>query len=118
FNYTMKSGTNQYHGSAYNYLVNEAMNAGLPFTDAGTTNSLKNGEHIRNRRRRFDYGATVGGPIAIPSIYNGKDKSFFFFNFERYQETQGFTPLLTVPTEDYRAGKFGAACLCLPFPPF
>src|SRR5437764_429679 len=65
FNFTMKSGTNQLHGSAYDYLVNEAFNAGLPFTDASTTNSLKAGQHIRNAQRRNDYGFTIGGPIRI-----------------------------------------------------
>ena len=62
-NYTMKSGTNQFHGSAYDYFVNEALNAGLPFTDAGTQNPAKAGQHIRNAVRRNDYGFTVGGPI-------------------------------------------------------
>src|SRR6185369_17310812 len=41
FNFTMKSGTNQYHGTGYTYLVNEVLNAGTPNTNAGTTNSLK-----------------------------------------------------------------------------
>ena len=41
FNYTMKSGTNQLHGSGYDYFVNEALNAGLPFTDTGTTNAAQ-----------------------------------------------------------------------------
>jgi len=83
FNYTMKSGTNQLHGSAYDYFVNEAFNAGLPFTDAGfTATPLKAGQHVRNPIRQNDYGFTLGGPIFIPKIYNGHDKSFFFFNFE------------------------------------
>jgi len=106
FNYTMKSGTNQFHGSGYEYFVNEAFNAGLPLTNAGTTNALKNGQQIRNRLRRNDFGATIGGPIDIPKIYNGHDKTFFFFNFERFVETKGFTNLLTVPTAAYRAGDF------------
>jgi hypothetical protein len=78
FNYTMKSGTNQLHGSAFDYMVNEALNAGTPFTDAGLTNSQKAGQHIRNSQRRNDYGFTLGGPIAIPKVYNGHDKTFFF----------------------------------------
>src|SRR5215475_13877731 len=52
FNFTMKSGTNQLHGSAYDYLVNEAFNAGLPWTDAGTQTPLKAGQHLRNPVRR------------------------------------------------------------------
>ena len=76
FNFTMKSGTNQYHGSGYEYFVNEAFNAGLPFTDAGITNALKNGQHIRNAVRRNDFGFTIGGPIDIPKVYDGHDKIF------------------------------------------
>src|SRR4029077_4577290 len=56
FNYTMKSGTNQLHASAYDYFVNEAFNAGEPFTDAGTgpgtTNYGKVGQHVRNPIRQ------------------------------------------------------------------
>ena len=55
FNYTMKSGTNQMHGSVYNYFVNEGLNAGLPFTDAATVNARKAGQHIRNSLRQNDY---------------------------------------------------------------
>jgi len=116
FNYTMKSGTNQLHGSAYTYWVNEALNAGLPFTNAGLTNSEKDGQHIRNPDRKYDFGGTLGGPIDIPKVYNGKDKSFFFFNFERYQETQSFTQTETAPTAAYRNGNFAAAEQ--PFGPF
>src|SRR6185369_3113851 len=56
FNYTIKSGTNQLHGSGYDYFVNEALNAGAPFTDAGTTNPHKLGQHVRNPVRQNDYG--------------------------------------------------------------
>ena len=63
FNYTMKSGTNPFHGSGYDYFVNEVFNAGTPFTNAGVTNSQRNGEHIRNAQRRNDYGFTFGGPV-------------------------------------------------------
>ena len=110
FNYTMKSGTNQLHGSGYDYFVNEALNAGLPFTDAGTLSTLKAGQHIRNVRRRNDFGATIGGPIRIPKVYNGANKSFFFFNFEQYREAQNiFNGIETVPTQAYRTGDFGTA---------
>ena len=112
FNYTMKSGTNKFHGSGYDYFVNEALNAGLPFTDAGATNSLKEGEHIRNRVRRNDYGFTFGGPIWIPKLYDGKNKSFFFFNFEQFrQDNVTGSGLATVPTLAYRNGDFSTA-LC------
>ena len=112
FNFTMKSGTNQFHGSAYDYFDNEALNAGTPFTDAGTTNSLKTGQHIRNVVRRNDYGFTLGGPVWIPKIYNGRDKTFFFFNFEQFREGQVVrTGISTVPTTAYRSGDFSGAQL-------
>ena len=57
FNATMKSGTNQYHGSAYEYFVNEALNAGTPFTNDGS------GHLLRPRQRSNDYGFTIGGPV-------------------------------------------------------
>ena len=110
FNFTMKSGTNQYHGSAYDYLVNEAFNAGLPFTDAGTQTPLKAGHHIRNAQRRNDYGFTLGGPISIPKVYNGQNRSFFFFNFEQYRENRNvLNGIATVPTQAYRNGNFSTS---------
>src|SRR5579871_1347201 len=93
FNLTMKGGTNQFHGSAYDYFGNEALNAGVPFTNDG------NGHLLRPRVRRNDYGFTLGGPVWIPRIYNGHDKTFFFFNFEQFRESQvNATTVATVAT--------------------
>jgi len=110
FNYTMKSGTNQLHGSAYDYFVNEALSAGLPFTDRGVTNSLKEGQHIRNPLRQNDYGFTFGGPITIPKLYHGHDRTFFFFSFEQFrQSVYSNTTIGVVPTAAQRQGNFSAA---------
>src|ERR1041385_8786307 len=79
-NYTMKSGTNQFHGSAYDYFVNEALNAGSPFTGDGK------GHLLRPRQRRNDYGFSIGGPVFITKVYNGHDRTFFFFNWEQFRE--------------------------------
>src|ERR1700736_817454 len=103
FNVTMKSGTNQFHGSAYDYFVNEVLNAGMPFTNTGT------GSLIRPAQRRNDYGFTLGGPVWIPKVYDGHDKTFFFFNFEQFRETQQISQPTTVPIPDYRNGNFAAA---------
>ena len=112
FNYTMKSGTNQYHGSGYDYFVNEALNAGTPFTNAGLTNSLKDGQLIRNRIRRNDYGATFGGPVRIPKLYDGRNKTFFFVNFEQFRQSNlNGTTTDSVPTPAYEQGNFQTA-LC------
>jgi hypothetical protein len=110
FNYTMKSGTNQIHGSGFDYFVNEALNAGLPFTDRASTNAAKAGQHIRNPLRQNDYGFTLGGPIDIPKIYNGHDKSFFFFSFEQFRQSANITNTFgVVPSAAYRSGDFSAA---------
>jgi hypothetical protein len=63
FNITMRSGTNQFHGSGYEYFANEALNAYGSFT------------HTRGLFRRNDYGFTVGGPVWIPKVYDGRNKS-------------------------------------------
>ncbi len=113
-NMTMKSGTNQYHGSGYDYFVNEDLNAGNPFSHTADGQPGK----YRPRNRRNDFGGTLGGPVYIPKIYDGHDKTFFFFNYEQYLETTqyGFTD--TVPTVDYLKGDFskispnGTCSLC------
>jgi hypothetical protein len=103
FNISMKSGTNQFHGTGFEYFVNEALNAGLPFS------YTPEGGKYRPTSRRNDWGGTFGGPVLLPKIYNGKDKTFFFFSYERYKEDQALTfPLDTMPTLKYRAGDFSA----------
>lgn len=115
FNYTMKSGTNKFHGSGFDYIVNEAFNGGLPFTDRCVQDgrfctSLDTRQHVRNRVRRADYGFTVGGPVLIPKVYDGSNKTFFFLNFEQYRTVNATSNgLLTVPTTGYRNGDFSNA---------
>ncbi len=117
FNYTMKSGTNSYHGSAYDYIANEGLNAGLPFTDRCVNDgayctSTDTRQQVRNRLRRIDYGFTFGGPIAIPKLFDGRNRSFFFVNFEQFRQNNSTaTSLINVPTTAYRNGDFSAA-LC------
>jgi hypothetical protein len=109
-NMTMRSGTNQYHGTGYDYFVNEDLNAGYPFSVSGGPGSVSGGSggKYRPRNRRNDFGGTLGGPVVIPKIYNGRNKTFFFFNYEQFLETTqyGFTD--TVPTSAYRNGDFSA----------
>ncbi|HLI84258.1 MAG TPA: carboxypeptidase-like regulatory domain-containing protein [Bryobacteraceae bacterium] len=103
-NMVMKSGTNQFHGSAYYYLQNEDLNAGNPFTNDG------NGHLLRPELRRNDYGLTLGGPVWIPKVYNGHDKTFFFFGWEQFLQNQtNLEPVQTVPTAAYRNGDFSSA---------
>jgi hypothetical protein len=111
FNVTMKSGTNDYHGSGYDYFVNEVLNAGVPFSYANPNPKGPNAGLYRPAARRNDYGFNVGGPVSIPKVYNGKDRSFFFFNFEQFRETQQVPFVDTVPTAAYRGGNFAGALL-------
>jgi hypothetical protein len=98
FNVTMRSGTNQFHGSGYDYFANEALNAYGSLT------------HTRGKFRRNDYGVTLGGPVWIPKVYDGRNKSFFFFSWEDLpQSTLNNTTFNTVPTQAYRDGDFSAA---------
>jgi hypothetical protein len=110
-NYTMKSGTNRLHGSGFEYLVNTDLNAGLPFTVSPTNPN----ENIRNPIHQSDYGGTIGGPIVIPKVYNGHDKTFFFFSFEQFRQTNFTTSGESqVPTLAERSGNFSGDLV----PPF
>ncbi|MES1257186.1 MAG: carboxypeptidase-like regulatory domain-containing protein, partial [Acidobacteriota bacterium] len=103
FNFTSRSGTNQLHGSAYMYGFNEVLNAGIPFTDNGR------GEHIRPARKVYDGGFSVGGPVVLPKIYNGRNRTFFFWNWEKYQDRNRATfGVTTVPTDALRGGDFSS----------
>jgi hypothetical protein len=103
FNVTMKSGTNEFHGTAYEYFVNEAFNAGNPFVTGDPAGNP------RPRARRNDYGFTLGGPVWLPK-YDGRNKTFFFVSFEQYRETTVVNnQKQTVPTAAYRNGDFSTA---------
>jgi hypothetical protein len=69
-----RSGTNTWHGSAFDYLRNDVFDANNWFNDASNIG--------KTPERQNDFGATFGGPISIPGLYNGKDRSFFFFSYE------------------------------------
>src|SRR5262252_9534128 len=99
-NMTMKSGTNQFHGTGYDYFVNEDLNAGNPFSIVASGEPGK----YRPRNRRNDFG----GPIVIPKLYNGRNRTFFFWNYEQFLETTqyGFTD--TVPVPAFLKGDFSA----------
>ncbi len=97
FNITMKSGSNAIRGSAYEYLVNEALNADRAF------------RNDRPRSRRHNYGFNLGGPIYIPRLYDGRDRTFFYFNFEQNRTQSLMNTYQTVPTLAFRDGDFSAA---------
>jgi hypothetical protein len=104
FNFTARSGTNAFHGTAYDYFAHEKLYAARPFTGSGST------KNQRPQLRRHNLGANLGGPIVLPKLYNGRNRSFFFFNYEMYRDVStNFIGLATVPTEAYRNGDFSAA---------
>ncbi|MCZ2152207.1 MAG: TonB-dependent receptor [Bryobacterales bacterium] len=70
--FTMKSGTNQLHGSAFEFLANDHLDARSFFS---TTKAP---------RKQNEWGFTAGGPVLIPKIYNGKDRTFWFFSLDQY----------------------------------
>jgi outer membrane receptor protein involved in Fe transport len=97
---TTKSGTNQLRGSAYEYLRNQVLDARNFFAP------VVDGEKQRAPLRYNVFGATVGGPVILPKIYNGRDKAFFYFAYEGSRRRDGFTDQFGVPTTEQRAGDF------------
>lgn len=97
---TTKSGTNSLHGSLFETARNNAVGIAKARQDPS---NLVAPHYVRN-----EFGASVGGPIRIPKLYNGKDKSFFFFAYERYSLRQGTSTLTDVPTDAERNGDFSA----------
>ncbi|HET8548276.1 MAG TPA: carboxypeptidase regulatory-like domain-containing protein [Bryobacteraceae bacterium] len=99
-NFNVKSGTNELHGSAFYYNQNEALR-GKNYSETSTGKK-------KSPFRLNNYGYAVGGPVYIPKVYNGKNKAFWFTNFERttYSQFQisGFNT--TLPTQDFKQGNF------------
>jgi hypothetical protein len=106
FNYTSKSGTNKLHGTAFNYLENEDLDAGQPF------NYTSSGNKYLPVQRQLDFGFSLGGPVIIPHLYNGRQKTFFFFAYEEYHNKQTLNNgTITVPTTAYRNGDLSSLLL-------
>ncbi|MBL8212676.1 MAG: carboxypeptidase regulatory-like domain-containing protein [Bryobacterales bacterium] len=93
-----RSGTNQLHGSAYDYLRNDKLNA----------NSWANNRNnvARGRQRRNDYGFSLSGPVYLPKLYDGRNKTFFFFNWDESNDHGVSTPTANVPTALQKTGDF------------
>jgi outer membrane receptor protein involved in Fe transport len=78
-----KSGTNEWHGSAFDFIRNDAFNANTFFNKSNPGNLLP-----RDVLKRNQYGATFGGPITIPHVVHGKDRFFFFVGYQGQKQTQ------------------------------
>ena len=99
---TVKSGTNELHGSAYDFFRNNALDAN------SWVNNLTG--QPRNVDTQNDFGGTIGGPVFIPKVYNGKNKTFFFFAYEGFRLRNGGTGIDSFPNEAFRSGDFSALC--------
>jgi Carboxypeptidase regulatory-like domain/TonB dependent receptor len=95
---TTKSGTNAIHGS----LFETARNNYFGIAKARQNPANYAAPHLV----RNEFGASVGGPIYVPKVYNGKNKTFFFFAYERFSLRQASNELVTVPTAAMRQGDF------------
>jgi hypothetical protein len=96
--FATKSGTNQFHGSAFEYLRNSALDAnGFNANAAGLG---------KPHFQRNQFGYSMGGPVLLPGIYEGRDRTFFFTTFERLLQSKAGSFLGTVPTALERQGDF------------
>jgi hypothetical protein len=105
---TLKGGTNHYHGSVWEYYQDAAINARAYTATQASLVSAANPTGSVPKNVFNEYGANFGGPVFIPKIFEGKDKLFFFDNFERITRRQLATPLETVPTSAMLNGDFSA----------
>jgi hypothetical protein len=83
--FATRSGTNEYHGSLYEYNRNPYYNANYWFQNRDVPADPRTGKAPNQRVILNQYGARVGGPISIPGLLNGKNKAFFFVNYEEYR---------------------------------
>jgi hypothetical protein len=93
-----KSGTNQLHGSVFEFIRNSAVDARGFFNKRGTAFPSF---------RLHQFGASLGGPIVLPKIYNGRNRTFFFVDYEGFRNTTQSFILGNVPTMRMRNGDFG-----------
>lgn len=94
-NVSMKSGTNDFHGTGYYFGRNPNLNA--------MTNRVSRGKSVV---KNHIWGGTVGGPVVIPKLVNGKNKLFFYQTYEQWKNTQPQTHTSTAPTDLERTGDF------------
>jgi hypothetical protein len=111
-NYNTKSGTNNYHGVVYDIFKNAGFDANNWFNNGfiaqqGNTAAAKS-QYKRPDDTKNDYGLTMGGPIRIPHLYNGKDRTFFFFSWEqlRYSTSADIPSIIPTAAELGSNGQY------------
>jgi len=97
-NMVSKSGTNEIHGVGYYYRRDAALNANNWFSNSRNS-------PLADSHRNW-YGGTMGGPVFLPKIYNGKNRTFFFFDFDHYKQLSATTSTGSVPTPQQLTGDF------------
>jgi hypothetical protein len=100
--FTTKSGTSQYHGSLFEYLQNDALDAD-PYGFSG-----KSPKHFNT------FGGSLGGPLSIPHLYNGKNRTFFFLDYEGNRRSTAVAEQFLVPTQAERTGDLSALGVTTP----
>ena len=98
-NVSLKSGTNALHGTGYEFLRRNALDA----------NSFQNNAQGEGRSGHYldQYGGQLAGPVYIPKIYDGRNKTFFLFAYEKYREGTPRPQTLSVPAPEFLTGNFG-----------
>jgi hypothetical protein len=109
--FSVKSGANAFHGTGYAIIKNRVFDANNWFNDGYKAQrcvgvSEINCPYSKGQDSKYDYGGTFSGPVRIPKLYNGKDRTFFLFAFEKYQLHLGAVIQSTVPTAAERGGNF------------
>ena len=108
-NIVTKAGTNQLHGSAYEFLRNEQLDANNFFSNRAGRPPIPGRTDLRPPLRYNQFGFVIGGPVILPKLYNGRNKTFFFGGFERVFLRVSRFATYSVPTAAMRAGDFSAS---------
>ena len=106
-NLASKQGTNDFHGSAYDLLKNRELDAN------SWLNNYQNAVFGPNTTTKpldtqNDFGTSLGGPVRVPWLYNGQNKTFFFFNYEGFRQVNGGKSLQSAPTQAMLGGDFSS----------
>jgi hypothetical protein len=113
-NFVTKSGTSKFHGYGYEILRNTDLDANLWFNGGNRSQQCSGTNDTPSclatfatpLDRKNDYGGTLSGPVWIPKLYDGRDKTFFFFAWEQLRYNLGATTITTVPTAQELSGDF------------
>lgn len=108
-NTVVRSGTNSFHGSAYYVFQNTYLNANTS-EKVPNQNLTTSARTPRNNDQLSQTGGVFDGPVVIPHLYNGRDKTFFMVAYERYASHTAINYSARVPTQAERSGDFSALC--------